>query len=430
MSNSDQFKFISRRNLFTLGALYFFILAPKFYISGLGVIDSGIISVFLLILLTWSGRVQFILNRFLPFGLVFIFLLLLTLFSSLVSLQFGPYGHHYYFFVVPLYILVGISIGAYYSRFLSFHELLIFLLKLLIVIGALNSLFIILSFFFPEFRQILEGVLHQDERSNINYSEREIRLRGLAAGGGANQSLFLGALIVIAFGLYLYRAMRFINMIIIVVILFSANLLVGRTGILISFLGVSFILVVFLAKAAFSYVLNVKAVYILLFSAGFTVLLPTIVYIVFPDSVYHYALGFFYSGLGGVSDEGTIRILIRYYRIPDSAVTFLIGVGNGSGSFFEGASGDPGFMKMFTAVGFLGSLLFYSTIFYLGFKLSRQSKMVVLFIALFFIWFLAEFKEPFMLKGYFARAMWIFIGIMSVYHLNFFSRGFGFLRAS
>lgn len=430
MSNSGQFKFISLHNMFILGALYFFILAPKFYINGDGVVDSGMISVFLLILLTWSGKVQFILNRFLPFVFIFLSLFSLTLFSSFVSLEFGPFSHHYYFFRVLVYVLVGISIGTYYSRFLCFRELLIFLLKLLIIIGVINSFFILLSFFFPEFRQILEGVLYQDEGSNINYLKREIRLRGLAAGGAANQSLFLGALVVIAVGLYLYRTMRLINMIIIVVILTFANVLVGRTGILVSFLGVLSISAIFLAKMVFSSVLNVRALYILFFAAAFTALLPILVYIVFPDSVYYYALGFFYSALEGISDEGTVGILINFYHIPDSVVSFLIGVGNGSGSFLEGAYGDPGFMKMFTSVGLLGSLLFYSVILYLGYKMNGESKMAPLITALFFIWFLAEFKEPFMLKGYFARAMWIFIGIMSVYHLNLFSRGFRFLQKS
>lgn len=378
-------------------------------------VDFGIVGVLVLLLLSWTGRFGFMLSSFVGVALAFSLLYVILIFSSLVNQEFGPYGHHYYFFVVPIYILLGISVGAYWQFKLSFGTICEQLLKIVLVVGVLNSIIIIVSFLFPSFRMVLEGVLYQDPGSNINYLTREFRLRGLAAGGGANQSFFLGSMVVVSFGLFLYKRISLRYAASTTLLILIALSLVGRTGFVAAISGVFVLIIGFLWKDFFylkirkAIMLGSILVVVLVF------LLPNLVNLFFSESIFYYSLQFFYDGGTGIKDEGTVGVLAASYHLPDSVLSLLIGVGNGSGSFISGFSTDPGYMKMFTAVGLLGSLIFYGSLGYMVIGLARISGMQLLVVSLGFVWFLVEFKEPFMLKGYFARVFWLLIGVMVAY---------------
>lgn len=395
--------------------MYFYVLAPKFLVPGIGEVDSGIVGLVMLILLSWTGRLGFMLSSFLGVALTFLLLYIIMIISSLVNQEFGPYVHHYYFFVVPIYLLLGISLGTYWQFKLSFGPFCESLLKMALVVGAFNSIVIILSFRFPIFRMFLEGLLYQNPESNINYSTRAFRLRGLASGGGANQSFFLGSMVVVSFGLFLYKRISLRYAASAAAVAVMALAVVGRTGFVVAILGVSTLVIGFLWKNILNLTVSKKILLSAMLVVGSVFLLPNLFSHFFSDSIFRYSLGFFYDGVTGIRNEGTVDVLAGSYHLPHSVLSLLIGVGNGSGAFISGLSTDPGYMKMFTAVGILGALVFYGSLFYALIRLARISGMQLLVVSLGLVWFLAEFKEPLMLKGYFSRVLWMLIGVMIAY---------------
>lgn len=384
-------------------------------VPGVGIVNSGMIGVMSLILLSWTGRLGVLLNSFKPIATIFLILYGIMLFAAFVNQEFGPYGHHYYFFVVPVYLITGMSIGLFWLPMLSFTSFCEKFLRIVLVVASLNSIIIIASFLVPDFRLFLESLLYQDPGSNINYLSRDYRLRGLAAGGAANQSLFLGSMVLLSIGLFLYNRISLLYASLNSFLLLSAVSLVGRTGYVAAFSGVAVLLLVYAFRETAR--LRVRKAFLLAITAVLFIifLLPNIVNYFFPVEVFRYSLKFFYGGVDSISDEGTVGALFRFYHLPESFVDLLIGVGNGSGSFVAGEYTDPGYMKMFTAVGLFGALIFYASVIGILTRLAPGSGMSSVILGFACVWFLAEFKEPFMLKGYLARTMWFLIGAMIVF---------------
>lgn len=391
-------------------AAYFYILAPKIITPMVGSINYGVIGVLMILLLSRNIRLFSAPGALLCVALIFLFLHSVMHLTAFSSGGFRSYGYRYYFSVVPLYVITGMLAGFSWKPKTTFNYFCEIFLKIFFAVGVVNSVIILAAFFSAEFRNLTEALLYQEMNTNIDYDMRDNRLRGIAAGGGANLSLYLGALVVVGSGLYLYKRLTLLSTAASCLTILLSMMVVGRTGFVAAVFGLGMLMSISIAKSSSFHRVQKRSFYFLSLTVFSALALPAIGAFLLGAEVYRYALGFIYGGISGFRDEGTVSVIAHFYHVPESIPALLFGIGNGSGSFSYGASTDAGYMKMFTAVGITGSLVFYGSILYFLRKLSIISGMTSLFLTLMFIWFLAEFKEPFMVKGYLSRMMWFFIG--------------------
>ena len=125
----------------------------------------------------------------------------------------------------------------------------------------------------------------------------------------------------------------------------------------------------------------------------------------------------FLGGAESLKSEGTISTVINFFSFPDNIWQILFGVGNISGGYEDGMPADPGFMKILTGYGVLG-LLFYPGLLIWCFSLPRGYLRDILIIICILL-VCAEFKEPFLIKGYTSRLFWLLLGL-TAYHRRLF----------
>ncbi|MCL7940903.1 hypothetical protein M8009_11450 [Halomonas sp. ATCH28] len=394
--------------------VYLYLLSPYFVISGI-MLHGGIISIALFFFVKTNLVMQAIKVRSF-YNLIFIFSLfaLYSLFVSVFSLRVLSITFQVYIFQVCIYIFLGVSVGFYIQRKgYGFDEALMLLLKFTSFIIFINSLVIIAEYYFPDFRKLVESFLYTSEESNINYLTREYRLRGIASAGAASLSLFHGLTLVILQALYINKKIGLISLCVSSIIIFISLLLIGRTGILISFLGIAMFHMLNLMLEPRKASSRRVFLYILLIASFFT--LPLLFSLLFPGNVIMYSMNMFYDGAQGLEEEGTINALITMFNISDDWAELIFGIGSHSGGFSAELRADPGYMKMLTALGLPLSLLFYGFVIFVTIKVLVITKLKSLWIVFIMLMFISEFKEPFIIKGYSARLLWLVVGIALCY---------------
>lgn len=394
--------------------VYLYLLSPYFVISGI-MLHGGIISIALFFCVRPFLVMQAIKVRSF-YNLVFIFSLfaLYSLFVSIFSLRVISITFQVYIFQLFVYIFLGVSVGFYIQRKgYEFDEALMLLLKITSFIIVVNSLVVIAEYYFPDFRKLIESFLYASEESNINYLTREYRLRGIASAGAASLSLFHGLTLVILQALYMNKKIGLINLSVSSIVIFTSLLLIGRTGILLSLLGIAMFHFLNLMLEPGKSSSRRIFLYTLLIALFLT--LPFLFSVLFPGNVIMYSMNMFYDGAQGLDEEGTISALISMFNISDDWAELIFGIGSHSGGFSAEFRADPGYMKMLTALGLPLSFLFYGFVIFVTIKVLVLTKLKSLWIVFIMLMFIAEFKEPFIIKGYSARLLWLVVGIALCY---------------
>jgi|GEM_PF-5196028 hypothetical protein len=390
--------------------LYLYLLSPYFNLGGM-LLHGGMISIVLFLgmhpLLAAKSLQQ------VPLLLTFIALSFFCLYNLVVIIFYmEPFSTTFqnYVIQVGVYILIGFVLAFYLiQKALDMDQALTLCFKLIVFVVFVNSAIILLEYQFPAFRNLVESILYLPENSNINYLTREYRLRGIASGGAANLSLFHGTILVLLQALYIKRKISFVYFLVASVTIFTSLLFIGRTGIVVGFIGIVLfhILNLMMSKEKVS----MQRVLIYASVSAIVVLAPPVLSLLYPDNVLAYSISFLYQGIEGLQQEGTTSTLVNMFAMSDQWSKLIFGVGAHTGDFSLVRSVDAGYMRMLTALGIPLTIAFYLFIAYLAKFLLMITHYKSFWIVFMIIMFIAEIKEPFIFKGYSARMMWMMIGM-------------------
>jgi len=347
--------------------------------------------------------------------------LLIFIFFALYQLVFAVlYGHN------PFYLL-SIFISLSFSLIFSFAvpakffiqssnnsdtnevRISIFykLMKMIVYVIFLNSLIIVVEFYFPSFRDFLEGMLVNNKNSNINYEEHAFRFRGFSASGGASLSVINAVAVWLATMLCINNRLSNLRTILLIIVICASNIFTGRTGLIFSLLFGSFFLI-------YKYIPD-------LFRNGFRSLIAnisilTIVIYVLPqiqisDEILDWAFEWSDGLKTGNIDSGSTDELKTMLFMPSNPFHLMFGVG-----YFEGTSGiyprtDSGYLKTLFSFGFFWAACLYFLFFKLIFDITKIDKELRSYIFPIIVFLLiVELKEPFIYQNYLSRTLLLLIG--------------------
>lgn len=330
-------------------------------------------------------------------------LLILAIFSILLNNSYD---------LLPLISIVKFV----FAIFLSFIFSLISLkkygeysFKIIIILFVLSCLLIsitcMLEFFFPIFKMIFANLINTS--GNIEYAE-SFRVHGLATGGGA--SLSVGLAIGSVLSLFLsnnYKGSQSILWGGIAFYIFITTILVGRTG---------FFLLLLFYFSHFSFKLSLKSI----------LLVSLVMFLVFfivsqlNEDVLNLLYGYGLEPIKNYNETGsfeskTTNQVINMFYLPEP-LHFLFGAGYWRYPTHGYSLSDVGYMKVLMSYGIFGFIIFYLFQFFIYLKAfifySKKFNSKLIFLFIFFIMFLTEFKEEFFVQNY-AFKMIVFLAVFS-----------------
>ncbi|WFM70024.1 hypothetical protein [Halomonas sp. CKK8] len=390
--------------------LYLYLLAPYFDLRVM-VLHGGMLATAFLLMRHF--RLAFKVLALESVLMVFIVLCLFAIYNLVVvaiySVEFTT-AFQTYLIQVCIYIMLGLVLAmSLMQKALDMDQVITLIFKLVTFVVFVNALIIVIEYHVPAFRAFVESMLYLPENSNINYLTREYRLRGIASGGAANLSLFHGMVLVIIQALYIKHKIGVVYTLVASVTIFTSLLFIGRTGILIGFIGIVIFHALNLMMARNK--LSLRRFFLYISLAAIIVVAPPVFAIFFPDNVLAYSISFLYEGVEGLREEGTTRAVANMFEIPNKWGKLLFGVGAHWGDFTLQGSVDAGYMRMLTALGIPLALAFYCFYAFLAKYLFNLTHYKSVWIVIMIIMFIAEIKEPFIFKGYSARLVWMMIGM-------------------
>jgi hypothetical protein len=396
-------------------SLFFFIYAPRINFA----VPVNLSIVVFLVFILWNYSILFKSLYIQSYSLIFWFFLT---FYNLIIASF--YGHDYTFFSkisasVPSYLIFGSILYYVVKKYNFFSEInpFIYLLKVFLYIILGNSVIIFSEFIFPEFKSFLESILFNDfnNLNIIHYADHPFILRGFSSAAGAGQSLFSSLGVLIVFYFYYRKIFSLGRTFLFFLILFLAQIFLGRIGIiysLIFFILFSTHLIIELGIKSIIFkirtILQIVIVILILFFAVDFINLDT--------DVIKWSFDWFDLNDGIVENSTSKEITDNYFFLPNNITHLLFGVG-----FFDGISkiygrSDVGYVKTIFSCGILLGSILYLQIFFKLVEFSRKingSRMF--FYLLIFLFFSAEFKEPFMYQNFAGRALFLIFGFLGAF---------------
>lgn len=397
-------KIFSSRNLLLLGyALFVFCFVFNFTISFLSITSTAVLLFFCLGYVFFDNSCAKSLQRILAqFYFVHLILIILGVYGVLLSTFWGMSEVVFLGIFLKLAmssLAAAVFVYCFRRDLINFgisseSDLIFSFLDVYFAACVIQSVFVVLSFVFPDFREFLNQIV--GSRGNIDI-DHPFRFRGLHDSGGFNLSLALG--IAVVYGLYsaliLERKAAAVRIASASLVLFSTTL-VGRTGLMLSLLGI-FLMIVFWPVKFF----NLKSLVGIFLAFVFGVF----VVIIFPEQfeffnvmVFDYAFEAFvnYKEAGSVSTTSSDDLVTMLF-IPD---WFNVLFGNGSFDLPNAGveRSDSGYMKILLSSGIFGFLILYGILVMLALRFFRAVSLLKVekffFIFLLLSLWIAEIKGP------------------------------------
>ena len=273
------------------------------------------------------------------------------------------------------------------------------IIKILVISALIISTTNILEFFIPSFRIFLLKIIAVTGNSSYDIS---FRTHGFASGGGASLSLGILVLSLISYFKFtisegaLSKGFYFISFL----YMYLSNIVIGRTGL---FLGAPIIIYLLVLNNLTIFNFFKKALTLALLSFCILSIVSTIDERLL-NVMFKYGLEPIYRYINyGSFESKTTSGVANMYFIPD-----ILHVITGAGFWRWPTNGyslpDPGYMKLLTSTGIFGFIIFYSYQFIIYFEtfkfFKKEYKLNILFMFLFSMLFLAEFKEAVFVQNY------------------------------
>lgn len=284
------------------------------------------------------------------------------------------------------------------------------ILRQLGLVITLQSVIIIVVFFIPRLREIIDSFLVvTDERQLSAY-----RMRGFSNGGGAGLSYVQSLGMLINGVLMIFDAKARRRYLFSAILILISQLFIARTGLLFSCM---LLLSIFfqesfnrksLRKLAGQVVIGTVLV-IAIFKI-FISLMSDQTRVVFEQLVLTRAFEFYYNyEESGSLETRSTNVLEKMYFLPDDDLGLLFGKGlwdaagqnSSTVTFGRKVSSDVGFVRMIFAFGIILTIVYYSMfIFFLKelYQSSSGKKIFFLLLVLLMLFALGETKEPFLMR--------------------------------
>jgi len=298
------------------------------------------------------------------------------------------------FYIPILLILFYLSIKYRHG---DFAELV---LKFLLVIISLQSVFIIWSFFDIKFKMFVDSLLPYI--GNID-EDNLIRMRGFSNSSGASLSIVQGIGTYITFYFLSKIKSQYLRALLVSILIlnFSSLVFTGRTGMLLFF--ISFFLYTLITfnniKQTVNIFLNI------LYSIIIIYLIVVFLRQFFPHSylfletrILPWAFELFVGNEHGISTQST-DALANMIHFPNSFKTLIIGDG-----IYERwyTLSDSGYVRYMYAMGLIGTITLIASLLYLVIYIKKyyfiDSKSYIWLLSLMISVILVDIKEPFLIK--------------------------------
>jgi hypothetical protein len=405
-TKADDMNFINKLFMFFL--IFFFILAPRFNFNI--IIHMGLVSVSLLTMLVIVKRCR-IFFLFNPLFFIIIFFLFLALYHLLLSNLYDNDAS--YFLSICISVIISVLFGWLLASYLinqgvQTSDLLDQLLMICTIVAILNSSIILVNFKFPEIKSIIESYLLQNTEGLV-YAEHPFQLRGLASAGGAGISVFNS--IAVLFLIYLVSNNKITTSFALLsaVVITCSNVFTGRTGLILSLLFTSTLLIIILIKNLKSgFIRVISAISVAIFS--FFLLDYSTIFDLDPE-VAGWAFEWVDGLITGKLESASSDDLQTMLFLPDDLIHLLFGVG-----FFEGVGTiyprtDSGYIKSILSIGVPLSFLLYFAIIFMFFRVRKvSSKYSWLVVSVLSVMLIVEVKEPFLYQNFTARMILLLSG--------------------
>ena len=387
--------------LLALGIFVFFMLVvlnPYTKIGPLGTASVVLALSFYTLFSRFSLRI--------PFLIPFAILLLISMYGSFISYVYniGQIGLLKVTFSTCLVMIAGHFISTFLIRRNWELDDLLMVLNLVVI---LNCVVVISEFIFPNFRVLVESILVS--AGNRDWSD-SFRYRGIASSGGASLSLLSAISTAVSLHLFDKCKISGIHLLIIMLILFTSVLLIGRTGLVL----IMVVLCGWLFFEAGTKGIGFKNVALLTFSiAALSIFIVPFIKTVLTEryslGMFNYALGFIFDGDSNeLKAGGTIDTLVQYAtNLPTELPYVLTGYGfYGSPVEFQKYT-DSGFARIFLSVGLPLGLVYYLATSYIFRHLIADKNYRFLAVAILLILMIGELKEPTIFSGYGSRFLFL-----------------------
>lgn len=339
---------------------------------------------------------------------IYIGLFLILIFTGISHLANLNFEFTYYLlvlkFIVAIFISICIVLYFYKKRF----DVEVFI-DWFIVLSFILSLFCIVEFFIPQAKQLISSVFISTD--NETY-ETSFRVKGFVSGGGAGLSYVLALAVLFSQAFFFkYDNFKYILRALTITI---AIIFVGRTGLIIAFLGWSYFLLKFFTSLKLKNIFYIFALVAVLVVAMSNLSLSE-------DDlkiITRYSFELFYNFIqtGEFTSKST-EALGGMYFIPELK-HFLIGEGiYGAAVTYDNV--DIGYYRQLLSTGIFGLLIFYLIMLFMQYKIYIYFKYIVnskfLLLILLSFW-IVEAKEPVFIQNYTARLMILMYIITIVYN--------------
>lgn len=384
-------------------ALLVFLFIFNFTIGPLGITSAELAGLLVMLAAVMSRSCrEAILKYLVQTRYLHLSLFILGIYGVLLSSLWGPSELIFGLIFVKLFIssIIAFSIIFFFRKDLQHRasiterDVIYSLFDVFFAACFLQASTVILSFLYPEIREVFNGIVAK--RGNIDV-DHPFRLRGLHDSGGFNLSVTLG--IASVYGIYsgvvLGRrgfALRVVSSIFIVI----ALTLVGRTGLMVGIAGFVF-LIFFRIQEFFRSKFIFSIVGFMLSVLALNAIFPER-FEFFNSVIFDYAFELFvnYEKGEGLATESSDDLLTMLF-IPDVLHLFF-----GNGSFDEVSLGversDSGYMKILLASGLFGFIYFYAHLFFLVLWMARNIVSTgiewMFFIFLILVFLVCEVKGP------------------------------------
>ena len=363
--------------------LIIFILSPRLAIPLGGFMPSIIAAAYLYYHLLMKTIIINV-KVFIYICFICIFIYLRTIFTeetddiALVKLSIG--------------LILSYFLGAAFRRKFDLDQVL----KIIVITGVLNSTIIVIEFFIPEIKFLIENFMIQNS-SGLIYKDHPFQMRGLASHGGAALSIFNFTCVYLL--LYVIKPKVTIFTIFSICILSASCIVIGRTGLLAILILFVFWIITKLAKGRYRY-LKFTTIITVLIMVSFSIqfvdyTLPEQDYIIWAMEIFT-----LFDGL----QNKTIAYMLPMIVFPEGWHLLF-----GSGSF-ERQIGyvqtDIGYLKIIHFGGLVFGFLFYGFFLFLAIHLKNVKKQSL--VVLLLVFFIFELKEPFLVQNINSR-FWFFV---------------------
>lgn len=393
-----------------LGLIFCFVFGLR--LSAVGGLNLGLLFPLAIV---WLGLAR--LTSFSFRGVLALILCFLSLLAVYHFILATLYGNDPSFFIS---ICASSSFSLIFSWFFArtffpaevdVRDALVWVVKLFVFSSVINSAFIVVEYFSPETRALVESVIYRNQLANIDYATHPFRMRGLAAGGGAALSMMNAIAALLLFELTRLGFISFRSSVPGVAVLSIANIFTGRTGLIVTIVIFGLLLLLAAKQSGwrfFAYTVGGLFVAALMASS-----LPASVL----DLQQHAELidwAFEWAGAmdgDGVSTKSTSELATMLF-LPQTFSHLFFGVG-----FFEGympiyGRSDSGYVKTLFSIGIILSLLLYSLVVFLLLGFARvERRFSILSTLMVVLLLVAEIKEPFVYQNYTGRFVFFMGGI-------------------